>query len=942
MIGLLQPRAPREGVTAEASAVRQRPAVRHPAPTGLVTFLFSDIEGSTRRWERHREAMRDALARHDALLREAIESHRGHVFKTMGDQFCAAFANATDAIAAAVHVQRALGAADWRAVEGLPVRIAVHSGMSDERNGDYFGPVVNRVARLLSIGHGSQVLLSGFTADLVRERLPRGVTVRDLGHHRLRDLAKPEPVFQLIAPGLHGAFPELRSAATPNNLPIATSSFMGRQHELAAIADLMHEHRLVTIVGSGGVGKTRTALRLAADCLSAFKDGVWFVELAPLHDARLVGSALATALNADDAGGDRVPIEGAVASLRDKKALVIFDNCEHLIEGTARAARALLEACPNVLVLATSREPLNVAGERVYRMPPLAYPPASRGLRANQALAFASIALFADRARAAVNDFRLTDGNVEIVADIVRRLDGVPLAIELAAPKLRLLPPGQLAKGLDERLLLLTGDNRASLPRQQTLRALIGWSYDLLGEAERSLLRQVAVFRGGWTIESATAICTDGVDAKDVIAMHARLVDKSLVVVEGEGPARRYRLLESTRHFALEKLAESGSLHALARRHCRYFRALSDQAFDLVWKTSPYAFLALTRAELDNYRAAIAFGLEEGHDPVSAARIVGNLRELWNASFCGEGRTLAERALEALGDADPSTRARLLMVASILRADSGLGMPPALEAVRQARLTGEPVLLADALRFLGNGIGRAGKLHEALAAFREALEVAAPLGLARLDAAILAWYGFCLFSVGSVGASTRAFEDALARLRHAGDLSRMPFAYNNFAELKFYTGDVSGAIALARAALATSHEFDDAAMIMSGAGNLAAYLLAAGEQREAWSLARESLELALRRERPMGAAICIQHLAQIDARHGHPERAARLMGFVDAVYAHERNPRQTTEQWGYDRIMPILRLAYAPPRLNALLEEGAAMDEAEALVLARSIPQPEE
>ena len=422
--------------------------------------------------------MSAALARHDALMRKTLEEHGAYIFKTMGDAFCAAFAHPQDASIAASDAQRALAAEDFSAVEGVPVRIALHTGVADERDGDYLGPAVNRVARLLAIGHGGQVLVSGTAAELLRAEMPQHFGLRDLGIHRLKDLAHPERVFQLIGPQLIEEFPALRSVdAFPNNLPLQLTSFVGREDEVAQIKRLLQRHRLVTLVGTGGGGKTRCAIQVGADLLESFGDGVWLVDLAPISDASLVTAEIARAIGVREVP-NRPLLDALLAYCKRQSLLLICDNCEHVI-GEARAVlAAILRECPEVRILATSRESLNIAGEQAFRLPSLPVPPAVETITAQTTLGYAAVALFTDRAHAADDRFALTDDNAPYVAEIVRQLDGIPLAIELAAARAKVLSPQRLAQKLDARFRLLTGGDRSALPRQQTLRATIDWSFD--------------------------------------------------------------------------------------------------------------------------------------------------------------------------------------------------------------------------------------------------------------------------------------------------------------------------------------------------------------------------------------------------------------------------------------------------------------------------------
>ncbi len=580
-----------------------------PLPTGTVTFVFTDIEGSTARWERDRAAMQDAVRRHDAPMRAAIAAHDGVVFKTIGDAFCAAFARLEDAVGAMLDAQRALAVEDFSAVDGLRVRAAIHTGTTDERDGDYFGPAVNRVARLLAIGHGSQVLVSGVTADLVQGDLPSQASLRDLGEHRLRDLARPEYVYQLVAPDLAAEFPALRSLdVLPNNLPRMLTSFVGREAEIAEIAALIDTNPLVTLVGSGGVGKTRTSLQIAANLLDGAGDGVWFIELAPLASGDYIPSTIAHALGITlPPEGDQ--IEQLTRALKEKRALLVFDNCEHMVEPAARVISAILRTCPSVKILASSRQGLGIAGEATYRMPSLNVPrDADRAtLTAAESTHYAAISLFVERAQAGDQRFGLTDDNAPIVADICRRLDGIPLAIELAASRVKMFSPQQINESLNERFRMLTGGSRDVLPRQQTLRALIDWSHDLLDERERVVFRRLGIFVNGFTYAGAVAVAGgEDLDEFEIFDVLASLVDKSLVLAEPQADAVRYRLLESTRAYASERSEVAGERDLLAARHLSYLR----NRFAELWSTQERTarqtdIVEAFAAELEDVRYAL-------------------------------------------------------------------------------------------------------------------------------------------------------------------------------------------------------------------------------------------------------------------------------------------------------------------------------------------------
>ncbi|MBV8727885.1 MAG: adenylate/guanylate cyclase domain-containing protein, partial [Candidatus Eremiobacteraeota bacterium] len=686
--------------------------IRQSIPTGTVAFLFSDIEGSTAHWEARVAQMKAALRRHDELMRNVIGKHGGYVFKTVGDEFCAAFSSVVSALEAARDAQETLGAQDWSAVDGLRVRMAIHTGLSDERDGDYFGPAVNRVARILATAHGGQVITSGAAAELVHGHLPAHVSLRYLGSHRLRDLAQPERIYQLVAPGLQNDFPPLRSLETlSNNLPIQLTSFIGRRTEAREVEELLSRSRLVTLTGAGGIGKTRMALQVAANVMDGYVDGVWFVDLGEIAGPDLVPSAIASVLRVDDPGGSRPLMDSIILSLKDKNALIILDSSEHVIAAVANAAESILSRCQSVKVLATSREPLGVVGEQAYVMPPLEVPSRSQKIAADEAIKYTAVALFVERARAALQDFALTDDNAPIVSEIVRRLDGIALAIELAAPRIRALRIDQLAHRLDERFKLLTTGRRTGAQRQQTLRATIDWSYDLLTDAEKTLLRQLAIFRGGWTLDAADAICVAArfVDW-DVLALLSALVDKSLVVAELKEEEQRYRLLESTREYARERLEEAGEAEAVASRHAQFYHGSADRLAAAYWETNRDVWFMKARRELENYRAAIDWGLTRGEAAAAGAAIVASLGALWLESLPREGRPLTETALRSLkDDAAPDIRGRLLLSAVYLDVVVGSGAERAAKAVAVLARTGDRVNYANAVWVLAVCLVRAGK-----------------------------------------------------------------------------------------------------------------------------------------------------------------------------------------------------------------------------------------
>jgi predicted ATPase len=617
--------------------------------------LFTDIEGSTRLWQQDELAMRGALSRHDELVRKPVAEHGGVVFATMGDGMAAAFASASGAVNAAVAAQRWLGAERWPTATPLRVRMGIHTGEAEWRDGDYVGTAVNRAARLMGVGHGGQVLCSSATADLLADTT---IGLVDLGEHHLRDLDRPMHIFQVGTE----RFPPLRSLdLVPGNLPAQLTSFVGRREELTAIAEALDAARLVTVTGVGGVGKTRLAAQAAADGRSGFGDGVWLCELAGANSAASMGELVAATLGV--ASRARLDLGASVVQfLAPKDLLVVLDNCEHLLDAAAGLVAAVLAGCPRVRVLATSREALGLAGERIMPLRSLAVPGPSWGVEA--VVAADAVRLFADRAETARPGFVVSPTNAGAVGEICRRLDGIPLALELAAVRVATMTPGEIAGHLDERFRLLGGRRRGAVQRHQTLRATLDWSYSLLDPAERMLFDRLGVFAGSFDAEAAVAVAAgEGSQAWDVFDGLASLAAKSMVTVDaGEADPTRYRLLETMRHYARERLAADGDADRWQRRHAEHYAGLAEVMGrelngpdELVWRPR-------LAAELDDLRAAVDWSLDS--DGGHAVRIVAALAiQAAQQDKAGIGGW-AERCVAAAQIAPAALRASVLAAAA--------------------------------------------------------------------------------------------------------------------------------------------------------------------------------------------------------------------------------------------------------------------------------------
>ena len=653
-------------------------------PTGTVTFLFTDLEGSTRLWEEHPEAMKSALAQHDSILRDAVEAHSGHVVKTTGDGVHAVFAEPLRAIGAAVAGQRAL--ADASTEPPLRVRMGIHTGPAELRDGDYYGSAVNRAARVMSAAHGGQIVVSLATEELVRDHLPDGNEVMDLGEHRLRDLSRPERLFQVAAPGLESDLPPLRSLeAFPSNLPAQLTSFVGREEDLSGIATALRDARLVTITGVGGVGKTRLAIQVAAEVLPRFPDGAWLCELAVADDRESMAQILAVTFGVRARAG--LSLEASIVEfLRAKRLLVVLDNCEHLLRPARDFASSVLNACPGIGILATSREALGVPGEQTWPLRSLDVPDSSSIAEVTAAEA---AVLFSERARAVRPGFVVDESNAAAVADICNRLDGIPLALELAAARVVAMSPIDIATRLDERFRLLTGGRHASVERHQTLRAAVDWSYSLLDDGERTVFNRLAVFSGTFDANAAEAVVTGGgVESWDVVDALTGLVAKSMVLAdEGTAGSMRYQLLETLRQYAAERLDAEGETDAWRRRHATHYAEAAELITVGLRGRDETASRARLDAEIDNFRSAVAWSLDAGDDEDSelALRIIAALSfESSMQREVGVG-AWAARAVDRAERSTPGRRADVLSAASysaLARGDHARSHELALAALR--------------------------------------------------------------------------------------------------------------------------------------------------------------------------------------------------------------------------------------------------------------------
>ena len=899
-------------------------------PAGTVTFLFTDLERSTELWEQHADAMRGALARHDVILRSVVEDHHGHVVKMRGDGLHAAFATAFDALGAAVDAQRALTTEPWPLPDPLRIRMGIHTCEAQVRDGDYYGPAVNRAARVSGAAQGGQILLSAATVELVRDSLPADVSLLDVGEHTLRGLARGEHMFQVVAAGLPRDFPPLPSVdRPPTNLPPSVTSFIGRDDEVDEIARALERDRVVTLTGVGGVGKTRLAVQVADAVLDHFADGAWLCELGPVSDGNAVADVLATTLALQPRAG-ATSLETVVDGLRNRNLLIVLDNCEHVIAPAARVVDAILRSCDGVRVLATSREGLGTNGERLVLVRSLAVP--DDDAIGHDARATAAVRLFVDRAVAARQTFELTDENLAPVVQICRRLDGIPLGIELAAARTRLLSPREISDRLDERFRLLTGGSRTAVERHQTLRAAVDWSYDLLEPAQRELLDRLGVFAGGFTLEGAERIRNDASDA--TLDELGQLVDKSLVLAEEtDDGSTRYRLLETIRQYAAGHLDEAGVTDAVRRRHAEWL------------------------AQFVRVTSMLCRGPDE---TVAARRVARETENLRSAITWATGADETDLAMTLLGQLEIAHWPNSPMLFALGPwADAALATPGALDHADAGF-----VLSLRAADHLVHGRAELAE-HDALEAIECVLRPGAafspyPWGvLLRLYA--LSDHGSTILS---------RYDEVVEAAKSRGDAYQIAFAYCVAGMTLVVAGRVDAAFAYAEEALSRALDVG-AATVISFASTVAAMVEGDRDPARATALAQVSLEHALRNQHGMNLMTALNALGRLARGASDPEWALRYRELLDRTYdagdmrlvvtllesyilalvavdrfepaavlqgfrdghAFNRSPLAQARE---DIAREQMRTALGSERVEALLHEGAAMSVDEAVDLVRT------
>jgi predicted ATPase/class 3 adenylate cyclase len=902
-------------------------------PIGILTFLFSDLESSTRLWDEHPDVMKEALARHDGILRDAVEAQGGWVVKTTGDGLHAVFETARAAAAAAVGAQRSLAREEWGATGPLRVRMGLHAGEAEPRAGDYYGPVVNRAARLTAAAHGGQILLTQATEAALRDHLGEDLSLLDLGEHRLRDLSRPEHVFQLQGPGVSDDFPPLRSLeAFSGNLPLQLTSFVGRSEELAGIARLLGKSRLVTLTGVGGVGKTRLAIQVAADTLPAYPDGAWLCELAAADDGVALVEVVAASLGVSPRAGVSL-MESVREFLRAKQVLLILDNCEHLLDAARELADDVLHECLKVRILATSRQGLGIGGERVFPLRPLSVPEPSAVHEAT--VASDAVRLFADRAEAARSGFAIDETNAGAVAEICRRLDGVPLALELAAARVMAMSPTDVLGRLEERFRLLTGGRRTAVERHQTLRAAVNWSYELLEPTERLVFDRLGVFAGSFDAAAAEAVAAgDGMAAWDVLDALTSLVTKSMVALEETREGRvRYALLETLRQYARERLDEIDDADAGRRRHAEYYAGVAETIGPALEGPDELMWRHKLRAELDNLRAAVAWALDAASDEDAelGLRIIAALVNTVIGDMALGVSGWGEAALHRVESTVPGRRTAVLTAAALnagARSDFDAMRTLALAALRKGLPADTPspaypyLALSSsygfrgdfdrALAIIGDGQAALDAIHaddfnrlvlhagaanyagvqgdrsRARAETDACLELARRIGNPSTLSASLYLLGRA-FWPDDPRAALDALEESVAISRSGVQRGTLSDSLARIAELRAQEHQTLGALGTLRAALVYGHEFGQQAWLVTALDRGIQVLGHLGHWEPTAVLGGMVLD------GPLGR-LSILPLAEHQARSDALERARQELGDHRYRAAHTRGAAMTYEQ----------------------------------------------
>jgi predicted ATPase/class 3 adenylate cyclase len=907
------------------------------SPTGTVTLAFTDIEGSTRLLETLGDRYGQVLADHHRLVREAFAGHGAEERGSAGDGLYFVFPAARGAVQAAIDAQLAIAGHAWP--DGIVVRdrMGLHTGEPRTATEGYVGLDVHRAARICAAGHGGQILISQTTRDLVAEDLRPPLGAVDLGAHRLRSLeGPPQRLYQVIAPGLARDFPPPRTTDAPrNNLKLEVTSFVGREREIEQATAMLDQSSLLTLTGPGGVGKTRVGLRLARVLLDRFEDGAWVVECGALTDAAFVLPSVVSAIGLTEPAG-RTLLDTVVDHLMGKRVLLVLNDCDPVLGACAELAEALIGSCSTLRVVVTSREALGVAGEAIMPIASLTTPDASPNVHPRDLDDVDACRLFVDRARALQPTFAVTEQNARSVAQLCRRLDGIPLAIELAAARVRTLPVEQIAERLDDRFRLLTGGSRAAVARHQTLRATIDWSYDLLAEPERAVLRRLSVFAGGATLEAAEAVCAgDPVDPSEILDVLGRLVEKSLVFTDPTATEARFRLLETVREYARGRLVEADEGDPTMRRHRDWYLALVDEASQAFFQgPEPVEWLRLLDREHDDLRAVLEWCLDQPDEARSGLRIAAGLWRYWEIrGHLTEGRGWLERMVGAEGDDISKLRANALTGAgslAFMQGDFRAASTFHEASLELHRTMGDLQSIAYAANNLANTAVQLGDHARARALYEEAIALARELG----DVRGAAFGSINLADVatrqGDLGAGRAMHDEILAMVRELGDRWMEAFATDTFAQATSRAGNRDEARVLHLHALGILEELGDRRGVARVLTHLADLALAEGETGRARGLYRRSLAIRQELGDMPGLASAMEKLAAA-VGSDDPEAGARLDGAAQSLRDAIRAMVPPQAAAAHDQSLADLEARLGSDRFEVARREGRLMTPNEAL-----------
>lgn len=918
------------------------------------TFLMTDIEGSTRLWETKPKEMRIGLEKHDRILSEVIASHNGEVFKTAGDAFYAVFDSSLNALLASCDIHLTLKKEDWGDVGEIKVRVGIHSGEINQSKEDYSGQAMNRALGVQSTAHGRQTILTHLVQSQVSTLLPEGIELLDLGIHQLKDLQAPERIWQVSHPELPNSFPPLKSLSSfANNLPLQTSSFVGRESEIEDIKDTLKESPLLTLTGMGGTGKTRISLQVGAEMMEFYKDGVWFIEFASLTDPDLVIQAFAKALNIPESGD--VPLAQAMIDrLKKKKSLLIFDNCEHLLANIARLATVILRNCPEIHILASSREALGISGERVYRLPSLELPEPLRGgytetnCPSLQTLAsYPGIQLFVERASQVNQDFALTSENRLPTLQLCLRLDGIPLALELAAARVRAMPVEEITRRLDQRFRILTGGSRTSLPRQQTLRALIDWSYDLLEDNQKLLFERLTVFSNGWTLEASEAICADeeNLNSWEILDLLIALVDKSLVLYHEKAGAGRYRMTESLREYAQEKFAQAGGDIPLQRRHRDYYYALLHELKERFYGPDESKSLSVLDLEHDNLARVMDLGLFDEESLEKAQSISAELLLYWRVrGYYTEGRIRLKGLLELKSERTIARAAALNTACALayLQGDYEEALLFGEEGLSIQRELKDKNGIGVALGNLANLLNYMGRYETAKVMNEEALVLFRELNAVRSIARTLNGLGNVMVMLGEAKQAEEKYSESLALRREMQDSLGVGVSLSNLCDIAYHVNDLEKVEALNEESERIYSELADKrglAIVNEWKGILA-------ESRGDFEHAQHRYSEALDLYRAIGDKRGYLHFMDLSMKlaikQGFHERGAKLYGSLEALRQAIKYPTPPHAQLKIVELRHTLQSELSPETYSSLYSEGMSLALESALEYANAKNDPYE